>query len=224
MNPPSFTLISRLLVLVCAVCLSACQTPLNDVRAARFSAESVQAPTVQPRALALPLHASADEKGLTPESLKQANAMLSQQGRLQAQTLTITPFNARGETLAKRLAKALVASGAKEPQVLAIPSDATRLEDAKRHGGDLELQSDALVISMPECGLARANDWMVNPYTAIGPLGCANRANLARMVSDPRDLARPRALAGADGSAAVLAVQRYQEADIRDLIDIDFDQ
>ena len=53
-------------------------------------------------------------------------------------------------------------------------------------------------------------------------MGCANRANIAAMVSDVRDLRRPRTLAAADGRAAAGAVERYQTGDVRELIDINF--
>ena len=58
----------------------------------------------------------------------------------------------------------------------------------------------------------------------MGALGCANNANIARMVSDPRDLVRPRPLEPGDGEAAVLAVRKYQTGDTEDLVDIDFSQ
>lgn len=222
-NRPNIALSAYALPLALALLLSACETPIHGLRANRFADSEVKAPVVAPRALALALQVSADGQGLTPESLQQANVMLGSQGRLQAQSLSITPFNARGEAVAQRLAKALVASGAQSPRVLSIPTEAGRLETASRQSWDLELQSEALVVRGVECSVADPSAWMVRPYTAIGPLGCANRANIARMTSDPRDLMRPRTLAAADGNAAALAVKRYQEGEIRDLIDIDFD-
>ncbi|THF67251.1 pilus assembly protein PilZ [Pseudothauera nasutitermitis] len=212
-----------LAILPLMLLLAACETPIHAMRASRFPQTVAEAPTVEPRALALALQVSADGQGLTPESLRQANAMLGSQGRLHAQRLSITPFNARGEAFAQRLASALAASGANAPQVLAIPADAERLEVAQRQRWDLELQSEALAVITPDCSVAKPQDWMVHPYRGVGPLGCANRANIARMVSDPRDLTRPRTLEGADGSAAALAVERYQTGELRDLIDINFD-
>jgi pilus assembly protein CpaD len=148
--------------------------------------------------------------------------MLYSQGRLQAQSLSITPFNARGEALATRLAQALVRAGARPPIVKPRPGDAARLKEAQDNTWDLELQSEAMVVSLPECRVARPDELMLRPYEGVGRLGCATRANLAAMVSDPRDLLRPRTLDGANGAAAVAAVTRYQEGDTRDLIDLDF--
>lgn len=203
--------------------LGACETPLNAIRLGRLSQTEAQAPAVEPRSLALALKLSADSRGLEPESLRQANAMLGSQGRIQSQELSITPFNARGDSFARRLAEALAASGARAPKVLPLPSDGERLAAAARQGWDLELQSEAFVVRTPDCAAAKPNDWMVHPYRGIGALGCANRANIARMAADPRDLMRPRTLEGADGSAAALAIERYQTGEIRDLIDIDFE-
>ncbi|WMD18994.1 CpaD family pilus assembly lipoprotein [Achromobacter seleniivolatilans] len=210
--------------LALALLLSGCGTQLNDLRSKRFGAgEPAKAPAVAPRAVALALQAAPDGNGLTPESLSAANEMLTRQGRIEAQVLTLTPFNARGEELAQRLAKALARSGARAPRVESVPVDAQRLEQASQAGWDLELQSEALTVQTTRCGIAKPDDWTIHPYYGVGTLGCANRANLARMVSDPRDLTRPRTLEGADGKAAAGAVDRYQTGEIRDLIDIDFD-
>lgn len=207
-----------------ALLLTGCGTQLNDLRAQRFGAgEAAKAPAVAPRAVALALQAAPDGNGLTSDSLNAANELLTRQGRIDAQVLTLTPFNARGEALAQRLAQALARSGARAPRVESVPRDTERLAQAAQAGWDLELQSEALAVQATRCRIAKPDDWTIHPYYGVGTLGCANRANLARMVSDPRDLSRPRALEGADGKAAAGAIDRYQTGEIRDLIDIDFD-
>lgn len=214
----------RLLPLALVLLLSGCGSQLNTLRAQRFgSGEAPAAPAVAPRAVALALQAAPDGNGLTAESLSAANALLTRQGRIEAQVITLTPFNARGEALAQRLAQALARSGARSPRVDPMPIDAQRMAQAAESGWDLELQSEALTVQMTRCSIAKPDDYTIHPYYGVGTLGCANRANLARMVSDPRDLARPRTLEGADGKAAAGAVERYQNGEIRDLIDIDFD-
>ncbi|ENO87637.1 CpaD family pilus assembly lipoprotein [Thauera linaloolentis] len=227
MNPPSLhhhrPLARPVLMLGLTLLLTACETPINALRAQRFDQGHQPAvPAVQPRALALALRAAPDGRGLATESVKQANEMLSSQGRLGAQTLTITPFNARGERLAARLATALERSGARKPTVAPL-ADAQRLAEAAANDWDLELQSEAITVDMERCAIADSSNWTIHPFHGIGALGCANRANIARMVSDPQDLQRPRTLDSADGAAAALAVKRYQEGEIRELIDIDFD-
>lgn len=214
----------RLLPLVLLVALAGCQSPIHETRAKRFgTGVAPQAITAEPRAVALALQIAPDGRGLSPDSLREANAMLSSQGRIETQVLTLTPFNAQGAELAQRLAQALARSGAREPRVEAVPADAQRLAQATDAGWDLELQSEALAVDIPRCGIAKPNEWTIHPYYGVGALGCANRANIARMVSDPRDLSRPRALEGADGKAAAGAVERYQTGETRDLLDIDFD-
>ncbi len=49
----------------------------------------------------------------------------------------------------------------------------------------LTLVSRAVVAEVPDCAIADPQAWTVTPFSAVGALGCANRANLARMVSDP---------------------------------------
>ncbi len=214
----------RLLPLAFALLLGACESPIHNARTQRFGAADapLPAPSVQARALALGLQTSPDGRGLSSEALVQANTLLTNQGRLSAQSLSITPLNARGQQLAPRLAAALVRSGARNPHIEPLPTDEKRLADAKAAGWDLELQSEALVRTSTRCSLAGSADWTIHPFEGVGRLGCANQENLARMASDPRDLNRPRVLEGADGRAAAGAVERYQSGDIRDLIDIDF--
>ncbi len=213
---------SWLLAALLVIGLSACETPLNRMRMESLGNAPLPSAVVAPRAVALALRVAEDGHGLTPQSLAEANRMLFSQGRLPLQTLSITPFNARGEALAQRLAQALLRSGARQPIVKPRPVEAARLKEAQDNTWDLELQSEAMVVSLPECRVAQPDQLMLRPYDGVGRLGCATRANLAAMVSDPRDLMRPRTLDGANGAAAVAAVTRYQEGDTRDLIDLDF--
>ncbi|RZS31561.1 CpaD family pilus assembly lipoprotein [Corticibacter populi] len=214
----------RFAVLALPLLLAACESPLHAVREHRFgSGTTPAAPSVRPQALALALQAAPDGHGLTPESLQQANAMLTSQGRLSSQVLTITPFNARGELLAPRLAAALQRAGAQAPRIAPIPAG-ERLAQAGQAHWDLELQSEALIVDVADCRIAENSAWTIHPYYGIGTLGCVNRANIARMTTDPRDLDRPRTLDATDGTVAAAAVQRYQEGDIHDLIDIDFEE
>jgi pilus assembly protein CpaD len=215
----------RLAACALPLLLAACETPLNETRAQRFGqAQPAAAYQLEPRALALSLRANADGSALTIDSLQAANALLGRQGRLGQQVLTLTPLNARGAQLAPRLAQALQRSGAQAPRIAEQATDAQQLAQAQEQGWDLELQSEALVVEVADCQIADPNLWAVHPYQGLGALGCANRANLARMVSDPRDLARPRVLAAGDGAHAAAAVQRYQEDDLHELIDISFDE
>lgn len=223
LTPSTLRRSAALLALILA--LPACDSSLNHLRTQRFAATPAPpAPQVALRAQALALKLSADGRTLTPESLQQANTLLSQQGRLADQVLTITAFNARGDQFAARLAQALQRSGASPPRL--VPSTATAPVGSSNGvgGWDLELQSEALVIASEPCRIADSEDWAVHPYRGVGSLGCATRANLARMTRDPRDLSRPRTLDGGDGRAAANAVRRYQEDDLKELIDIDFEE
>ncbi len=208
--------------LLAALLLAGCQAPLHQLRLNRFANTVPPLPLVEPSALALALSVNPDGASLAPASLRQLNALLTDQGRLSAQTLSITPLTTRGAQMAPRLAAALAAAGASAPQQLAPATDPARLAEAGANGWDLELQSEAMVVRAAPCAIARPQDWTVQPFAGVGQLGCANRANLAAMVSDVRDLRRPRPLAAANGHAAASAVERYQSGDLRELIDINF--
>lgn len=210
--------------LLLAALLGGCTAPLNSVRIERLASAPAAPNVIEPSALALGLRISEDGSGLEPDSLARLNRLLTEQGRLNAQTLVITPLNERGLQLAPRLASALVAAGANMPEQQPLPADAARIDSARAGGWDLELQSAALVLRVPACAVARPGDWMVQPFAGVGQLGCANRANIAAMTSDVRDLRRPRTLAAADGRTAAGAVERYQSGQLRELIDINFEE
>ncbi|WP_207281858.1 CpaD family pilus assembly lipoprotein [Pseudomonas sp. FW300-N2F2] len=196
-----------------------CTRELNDLRTKRFANQTPEAFEVKPSALSVSLAAD-PQGGFTAQSLESLNSLLRSQGRPANQTLTLRPFTPRGEQLAQRLAQVLRDSGVPARQLLLTP---VQLQGSADNGAwDLQVVSEAMVAKIPDCTIVNPAEWAVRPYTAIGNLGCANRANLARMVSDPRDLIRPRTLDAADGSTFANAVQRYQEDSIRELLDLDF--
>ncbi|TBU90026.1 CpaD family pilus assembly lipoprotein [Phytopseudomonas dryadis] len=198
---------------------SGCDRHVNQLRESRFAPYDTAAQAkVAPSALVASLQASGNGS-FTADSLANLNTLLRAQGRLSRQTLTLQPYTPTGERLAARLADVLREQGAPADQVIVMPS---RLEAASASDWDLQVVSEALVVTVPDCSIADPKAWTVKPYEAVGPLGCANRANIARMVSDPRDLMRPQTLDAGDGMAAVNAVGRYHDDEIRELLDIDF--
>lgn len=206
-------------LLALSVLLVGCDRQLNQMRESRFTPyKTAEAPTVAPSALVASLKANGNGS-FTAESLDNLNTLLRVQGRLRQQTLTLQPYTPSGERLAQRLADVLREQGAVAEQVIVMPS---RLEASEAQEWDLQVVSEALVVKVPDCTIADQQAWTVKPYQAVGPLGCANRANLAAMVSDPRDLVRPQALDGGDGINAVNAVGRYHDDEVRELLDIDF--
>lgn len=206
-------------LLALSVLLVGCDRQLNQMRESRFTPyKTAEAPTVAPSALVASLKANGNGS-FTAESLENLNTLLQAQGRLRQQTLTLQPYTPSGERLAQRLASVLREQGAVSEQVIVMPS---RLEAPEAEEWDLQVVSEALVVKVPDCTIADPQAWTVKPYQAVGPLGCANRANIAAMVSDPRDLVRPQALDGGDGINAVGAVGRYHDDEVRELLDIDF--
>jgi pilus (Caulobacter type) biogenesis lipoprotein CpaD len=202
-----------------SLALPGCTEELNQMRAERFANQPQQAIGVKASALSLNLRATPSGQSLTPDSLARLNDMLNRQGRLNNQTLTLLPYTPAGERIAQRLAEALEERGL-PPAQLRLKSDLREVQGAGED--DLMVISEALVAQVPDCSIADPQSWAVTPYQAVGTLGCANRANLARMVSDPRDLVRPRTLAPGDGIQASAAVQRYHTDELRELGDIDF--
>lgn len=200
-----------------ALLLGACDRNVNNQRVAIYAPQTPQAPIrAVPSAMVAHLSATAGG-GLSRESLGDLNTMLGRQGRLSQQTLTLRPSTPAGEQVARRLGQVLGELGAR--QVIVAP---TQLD--KANGADLQVVSEALVAQVPDCSIADPSRWTVKPYRAIGDLGCANRANIASMVADPRDLNRGRALDGGDGVAAVNAVERYQRHETVELLDINFNK
>lgn len=196
-----------------------CTRELNDLRTKRFANQTPEEIEVKPSALSVSLSAN-PAGGFTEQSLESLNSLLRSQGRPVNQTLTLRPFTPRGEQLAQRLAQVLRERGVPARQLLLTP---VQLQGQNGNvAWDLQVVSEAMVAKIPDCTIVNPDEWAVRPYSAIGNLGCANRANLARMVSDPRDLVRPRTLDAADGSNLANGVQRYQEDSIRELLDLDF--
>ncbi|MBK0000503.1 MULTISPECIES: CpaD family pilus assembly lipoprotein [Erwiniaceae] len=200
--------------------LAACSDrDISAERMERFNQPDLAAVKVKPSSLAVNLQVDRNGQGLTPESLAAVNQLLKQQGRLEKQTLTLTPWTPRGEQLANRLANALQNAGADKRHVRVMG----RVPSAGR-GGDLQLQSQALAVTNTRCQINDPNLLMVKPYEAVGYLGCANQSNLAQMVADPRDLIQARSLDDADGVVIVNSIERYQQNEVKDLIDINFDE
>lgn len=192
---------------------------ISDERMKRFNQPNVESISVKPSSLAVNLQADRNGHGLDADSLAVLNKLLKQQGRLAKQTLTITPWTVRGEQIATRLASALQNAGADKSRIRVM----TRVSGAGR-SGDLQVQSQALAVSVPECQVNDPGLLMVKPFDAVGYLGCANQSNLAQMVADPRDLIQARSLDDADGVIMVNSIERYQQNEVKDLIDINFDE
>ncbi|MCI8211805.1 hypothetical protein AUC61_19920 [Pseudomonas sp. S25] len=214
---------SLLSLVVVALLLGGCDRPLNQMRESRFAPHDqaqAQGITVAPSAMVTSLQATPNG-GFTPESLANLNTLLKAQGRLRNQTLTLQPLTPVGEKLAERLASVLREQGANLQQLRVAP---VQLQAGNTQDWDLQVISEALVVKTPECAIADDKTWTVKPYMAVGTLGCANRANVARMVADPRDLVRAQTLDAGDGTAAVNAVSRYQDGETRELLDIDFNE
>ncbi|MFV3402553.1 MULTISPECIES: CpaD family pilus assembly lipoprotein [Pseudomonas] len=204
-------------LLTLAVLVSGCDRHVNQYREQRFAPFTpVPQASVAPSALVAALKASASG-GFTAESLDNLNSLLNAQGRLHNQHLTLQPYTPSGDRLAQRLAIVLREQGVAEVSVRP-----TRLDAREAHDWDLQVVSEAIVAKIPDCSVANAQTWTVQPFHAVGQPGCAVRANIAAMVADPRDLARPRVLDSADGIHAVGAMQRYHEDEVRELLDIDF--
>lgn len=212
---PFRTLFPLLALVLCA----ACDSNLNQMRENRFTPFTpVPQASVAPSALVASLKA-AGNGSFTAESLDNLNTLLSAQGRLARQTLTVQPYTPAGERLAQRLGSVLRGQGLPATQLIIRP---THLKVDAGREWDLQVVSEALVIKVPDCSIADPQTWTVKPYQAVGTLGCASRANVAAMVANPADLLRPQTLDAADGTHAVSAVQRYHDDETRELLDIDF--
>ncbi|MEI7377496.1 CpaD family pilus assembly lipoprotein [Dickeya chrysanthemi] len=212
---------ARLTVLALAlIALAGCSDrKISAERMTRFNQPDVERIEVKPSSLAVNLQADRNGHGLDADSLASLNQLLNQQGRVSKQTLTITPWTARGEQIASRLANALENAGADKSRIRVM----TRVP-AVNQSGDLQVLSQALAARVPACQVNDAGLLMVKPFDAVGYLGCANQSNLAQMAAEPRDLIQARSLDAADGVNMVNSIERYQQNEVKDLIDINFDE
>lgn len=205
----------------CAVCLLlvACgDSAVNSQRLQRYEQPALAPIDVRPSSLAVTLQVAANGRGFTPESLKQLNVMLKDQGRLAKQTLTLIPRTVRGEQMAGRLASVLKNAGADAQKVKLMGIS------GGGQSGDLEVISQALAVKTTRCQVNDADLLMVKPFEGMGYLGCATQNNLAMMVAEPRDLIQAKTLDEADGVVAVNSIERYQSDEVKELIDIDFNE
>lgn len=212
----------KLSLLAAAFVLSGCDHAVN-----RWNENALgpfqQQPEIKVAPKALNTHLKVDGQGaLTAESFANLNAVLKAQGPLKRQQILISTLTPAGQKMALRLQATLLNAGLPAHQVRVVDQADAKASNAQ--GWDLQLLSQALVVDIPDCAIADAESWTVHPYKAVGPLGCSTRANLAAMVSDPRDLMRAKALDGANGRAAENAVKRYTENEVTELLDIDFNE
>jgi pilus biogenesis lipoprotein CpaD len=87
--------------------------------------------------------------------------------------------------------------------------------DNKHTGDEVVVFAQTVALTVPDCpgyNQPIVLDYEWRPETR---LGCANAINLARMVSNPADLAQGRNLGPGDGTNNAMAIQRYrgQEAE-----------
>jgi len=229
-NPiSSVILIASGLILVTAI-LGGCavERGIQKMRAQRFSQPREGQTTVSVKARATYLQATANGDGLSAESIAAANELLTAQGPIRRQILTIIPLSPAGKRIAPHLVKALQAAGAPSPQSGSYEvaenanSEAAKALAEQQQGWDIELVSEAVVVEVPDTTIANPDGWALSPYYSVGTLGVATQANIAMMVSDPRDLVRPKTLAPTEGKIAASALDRYLNDDLKDLLDIDF--
>lgn len=199
---------------------------IASIRKGNFAQERGEKLSMRVEAKSLYLRAAANGTGFTDHSIASANRFLLSQGPIGRQVLTIVPLSENGEKLARRLAEALEEAGAQTPKLgRYVREDGSARDFAdRRTGWDIELISEAYVVDAPDCLVRDPKRWTVDPYYAVGTLGCANNANIAVMTSDPKDLLRPRSLDAADGVSSANAVGKYQEGETEELVDIDFSQ
>ncbi|MGF1477073.1 MAG: CpaD family pilus assembly lipoprotein [Geminicoccaceae bacterium] len=82
----------------------------------------------------------------------------------------------------------------------------------------VEVRATTYVTTIPRCDLF-SSDRSLDPIRQPLPgLGCANDANLAAMVADPRDLIDGQPTGPADGHHQAAGVERYHTDKVKDLV------
>lgn len=95
-----------------------------------------------------------------------------------------------------------------------VPAASGSTPEDWRRNRRVEVVIERYLVDLPPCP-----DWSRRSGTDFANLphsnfGCAVRTNLGLMVAEPRDLARGRALAPADGVRESEAVRRYREGEV----------
>lgn len=205
--------IPLLVAVTCIAALSGCAMP--DARPI----------TASPKALSLSLPVT-DQGSLSSDSISKINTMLQAQGRLENQVITLMPLDHQGGVLANKLRQTLTKAGAKSVSVRSLPAIDAQ-SDQQKNDWDIEIRSEAITVNSTECGPLHPDldkyPFTNHPYYAMGPLGCVTRHNLAKMVSNPKDIIQPQLLDDADGTTAVGAIERFQNDNVKKLPDINFD-
>ncbi len=87
--------------------------------------------------------------------------------------------------------------------------------------GDVTVVSSRSTPVTPGCPDWSEPNMINNQSRPSSNFGCATAANLMRMVDDPRDLERGRSLAPQPAPSAILAIDRYNADEVKELPDVD---
>lgn len=157
------------------------------------------------------LRANAD--GLAPGEVERLSAFLAGRGSPWSMDVTVQPLSAEGAAALDDVDWALVHLGVRPSRIGRVPA-------GKAAGdGDLAINVKHVTATAVACPDWRRSNLINLSELNSSNFGCANADNLARMIADPRDLARGGALAPASGAHAAGAVARYRTDQVKPLLD-----
>lgn len=93
---------------------------------------------------------------------------------------------------------------------------AANTHDGSGEASPIVLNFERYVAQAPECesiSTQNLGEWSASNNQPWRSFGCANQANLAAMIEDPRDLLRPRTEDPRDGARRATVMDAYREGD-----------
>jgi pilus assembly protein CpaD len=147
--------------------------------------------------------ASASERG-------RLDGFITGIGANRPESLHVTVSGAQPENRLRSLSKLLLADGVVSGKITLLPGTADP-------PGVVRIAVERYVVRPPKCPEWSAEEAAGLDNTTRANFGCANLANFAAMVADPRDLVAGRSSRYSDGTVGAAAIERYQTDKLKEL-------
>jgi pilus assembly protein CpaD len=179
-------------------------------------------PRPEPRLLAEPAALQVEKTAATHTILVNASgqASASERQRLNGfiaaigadrpESLHITVSGPQSEQRLRNVSKLLVADGVVSKKITLVSGTGDR-------PGAIKVAVERYVVRPPQCPEWSAEEVAGFDNTTRSNFGCANLANFAAMLADPRDLLAPRYSPYGDGTVGAAAIERYQTDKLKEL-------
>ncbi|MDB5366085.1 MAG: hypothetical protein JWM77_2012 [Rhodospirillales bacterium] len=125
-------------------------------------------------------------------------------------SLHVTLSGPQPESRLHSVSKLLVADGVASGKITLVPGTADP-------AGAVKIAAERYIVRPPQCPEWTAEEVAGFDNTTRANFGCANLANFAAMLADPRDLVAGRSSRYSDGAVGAAAIERYQTEKLKEL-------